>query len=197
MNIVVIDNHDSFTFNLVYDLRALGCTVEAWRNDVPLEPLLERAVALSAPVVLSPGPGAPADAGICVELVRAARGRFGVLGICLGHQAIVEAFGGTVRRAKAPVHGRATAVHLSPHALFEGLPPRAGFARYHSLAAGSVPDVLQVVATAADDTVMAVAHREQRIAGLQFHPESILSGAGRTVLRNALAWIGGDHARVA
>lgn len=189
MKILVIDNHDSFTYNLVYDLRALGCAVETWRNDVPLGPLIERAAALSASLVLSPGPGAPADAGLSIEAVRAAAGRFGVLGICLGHQVIVQAFGGRVDRAPEPVHGRATPVELAPHPLFHGLPGRATFARYHSLAAVAVPDSLEPIAHAADGTVMAVAHRRHRIAGLQFHPESIMSGAGRTVLRNALAWM--------
>lgn len=197
MNVLVVDNHDSFTFNLVYDLRAIGCTVETWRNDTPARVLLDRIDTLAAVVVLSPGPGTPADAGVCAELVRAAPGRFGLLGICLGHQVIVDAFGGRVERAPQPLHGRATLTKLAPHALFTGLPPQASFARYHSLAAGAVPDALQVIAEAADGTVMAVAHREHRIAGLQFHPESILSGDGKAVLRNALDWMGRPHARAA
>lgn len=198
MNIVVVDNHDSFTFNLVYDLRALGCSVETWRNDTPAAVLLERVTSLAAAVVLSPGPGTPADAGVCAELVSTAPvAGFGVLGICLGHQVIVEVFGGKVARASRPVHGQATSTTLVPHAVFAGLPKLATFARYHSLAAVAVPDSLQVIAEAADGTVMAVAHREHRIAGLQFHPESILSGGGNAVLRNALDWMGRHHARAA
>lgn len=198
MNVVVVDNHDSFTFNLVYDLRALGCAVEIWRNDTPVNVLLNRVAILEAAVVLSPGPGTPADAGVCARLVAAApHAGFGVLGICLGHQVIVEAFGGRVDRALRPVHGQATPTTLASHTLFAGLPARTTFARYHSLAAATVPDSLQVIAEAADGTVMAVAHREHRIAGLQFHPESILSGNGKSVLRNALDWMGRHHARAA
>lgn len=186
--ILLIDNFDSFTFNLAYDLEALGCEVEVFRNDVPLGFLLKRADARGATFVLSPGPGVPAEAGVCRELVRAA-GRFGVLGICLGHQVIVEAFGGTVAGAAEVVHGRASTVHCRPHPVFAGFGERLTVARYHSLAAQRVPDALEVLALTDDDTVMAVAHHSERVLGLQFHPESILTTHGRSLLANALGWV--------
>lgn len=188
-HVIVIDNRDSFTFNLVYELEALGATVEVYRNDVPLPFLLARAGALRASFVLSPGPGTPRDAGVCIELVRAASGRFGVLGICLGHQAIVEACGGRVGAAREIVHGRASTIACSAHALFDGLPRSLSVARYHSLAALALPDTLEALAFTDDGTVMAVAHRRARVAGLQFHPESILTNDGRALLANALAWL--------
>lgn len=194
MNVVMVDNRDSFTFNLVYDLRMLGCDVETWRNDTPVPHLLDRATARRAPIVISPGPGAPREAGNCIELVRAAAGRFALLGICLGHQAIVEAFGGTVGPATDIVHGRATPIRLSMHGLFEGLPGRVALGRYHSLAATSVPDCLETIAQAEDGATMAVVHRKHRIVGYQFHPESILSAGGRRLLAATLRWMGGQDA---
>lgn len=190
--VIVVDNRDSFTFNLVYDLEQAGCSVTVYRNDTPLTVLLERALAARAVFVLSPGPGAPRGAGVCMELVCAAAGRLGVLGICLGHQVIIEAFGGTVGPAHEIVHGRATVIECARHPLFAGLPPRIAVGRYHSLAAHVVPRVLSTVAVAADATPMAVVHRSARIAGLQFHPESILTPHGRVLLANALAWAGAD-----
>lgn len=198
MKVIMVDNYDSFTFNLVYDLEALGCDTTVFRNDVPLGKLLG-AAGTGTVFVLSPGPGGPAGAGVCVDLVRAAAGRYGVLGICLGHQAIVHAFGGEVARADAPLHGRASEIHCSPHPLFDNLEQPVVAGRYHSLAASRVPDELETIATTADGTVMAVAHWHHRIAGFQFHPESILTACGRTLLRDAIDWLGtgGDHARAA
>lgn len=187
--VIVIDNYDSFTFNLVYDLEALGYAVEVYRNDTPLAFLLGRARETNASFVLSPGPGTPDAAGVCIELVRAAVGRFGVLGVCLGHQAVVRAFGGTVGAAREILHGRTSSVHCLPHPLFEGLPAELEVARYHSLATHALPEELEPVASLADDTVMAVAHRDARIVGMQFHPESILTPDGHTLLVNALAWM--------
>ena len=188
-HVIVIDNRDSFTYNLVYDLEALGATVEVYRNDATLPFLIERAAVLDASFVFSPGPGAPRDAGVCIELIRAATGRFGVLGICLGHQAIVEALGGCVARAKNIVHGRASTITCTTHTLFDGMPRRVRVARYHSLAADAIPEELDTLAATDDGIVMAVAHRRARIAGFQFHPESILTANGQTLLANALAWI--------
>lgn len=188
-HVLMIDNYDSFTFNLVYDLEQLGCTVEVYRNDAPLGFLLARIEATGASLVLSPGPGGPRSAGNCIKLVRAATGRCGVLGVCLGHQAIVEAFGGAVGAAETIVHGRASMIDCRPHPLFAGLPPRLKVARYHSLTALAVPETLEVIAGTAEGTVMAVAHRSARIAGMQFHPESILTANGRRLLANALTWL--------
>ena len=188
-HVIVIDNRDSFTFNLVHDLEALGATVEVYRNHVPLHFLLARATALQASFLLSPGPGAPGDAGVCVDLVQAATGHFGVLGICLGHQAIVAACGGRVGPARAVMHGRVSTIRSAEHALFDGLPRTLRVARYHSLAALALPNALEAIAFTADETVMAVAHRGARVAGLQFHPESILTCDGRKLLANALAWL--------
>lgn len=187
--VIVIDNYDSFTFNLVYDLEALGYSVEAYRNDTPLAFLLGRARETNASFVLSPGPGTPDAAGVCIELVHAAAGRFGVFGVCLGHQAVVRAFGGTVGAACEIIHGRSSYVRCVPHPLFAGLPEELEVARYHSLATHTLPEDLEPVASLADGTVMAVTHRVARVAGVQFHPESILTPDGRTLLANALAWM--------
>lgn len=193
MNIILIDNRDSFTFNLAYDLESLGASVQVFRNDVAVEFLLERAAQANAVFVLSPGPGAPCDAGACVDLVRRAAGRFGVLGICLGHQVIVEAFGGRVAGADEILHGRASEIRLDPHPLFTGLPRPFHAARYHSLAARELPPELVSIASLANGTAktmtMAVAHRAHRIAGLQFHPESILTSHGPRLLANAMSWL--------
>ncbi|MCA1798255.1 MAG: aminodeoxychorismate/anthranilate synthase component II [Xanthomonadaceae bacterium] len=188
-HVLLVDNHDSFTFNLVYDLEALGCTTEVYRNDVRCDFLLDRARATAAAFMLSPGPGGPADAGVCTELVRAAAGEFGVLGICLGHQVIVDAFGGRVGASPSIVHGRASVIHRADHALFSGLPAELSVGRYHSLAAQVIPDDLEGIATTPDGVVMAVAHRTARVAGFQFHPESILTTRGRPLLAGALAWV--------
>lgn len=192
MNILLVDNRDSFTFNLVHDLEALGATVEVFRNHLPVEFFLRRVEETNAAFVFSPGPGAPRDAGVCHELVRHAAGRFGILGICLGHQVIIEAFGGRVAGANEIIHGRASEIFLEPHPLFDGLPRPFVAARYHSLAAHTVPPVLESIAALADGTPMAVAHRAHRIIGLQFHPESILTSHGPALLANALACLRGS-----
>lgn len=187
--ILLIDNFDSFTYNLVYDLESLGCAVEVYRNDTPLPVLLDMAERQAAHFVLSPGPGTPADAGVCRALVRAAEHRFAVLGICLGLQVIVEAFDGKVRAAPRILHGRASRIHLHPHPLFEQLPPTIHAGRYHSLAASLIDTPLRVIAEDDDGTAMAVVHDDARIAGFQFHPESILTPDGRELLGNCLRWM--------
>ncbi len=188
-SVIVIDNFDSFTFNLVYDLEALGQRVSVYRNDTPLAFLLDCARDSGAAFVLSPGPGAPEDAGVCVDLVRAAAGRFGVLGVCLGHQAIVVAFGGLVGPAPEAVHGRASRVAAQPHPLFAGFGPTLTVARYHSLVGLEVPDRLDTIAATEDGLAMAVVHRSAQVAGVQFHPESILTADGRRLFANALDWM--------
>jgi anthranilate synthase component II len=146
VNVLFIDNFDSFTFNLVDELRKRGARVEVWRNDVPAERALALALALPEPrlIVLSPGPGTPAEAGCCIPLIRLAAGKVPLFGVCLGHQAIVEAFGGTVGFAGEVVHGKASWIEHAGTGLFAGLPSPFRAARYHSLAATVVPQDLVV-----------------------------------------------------
>lgn len=194
MNVLFIDNFDSFTFNLVDEFERRNCRVEVWRNDIPAARALQIAEALPAPrlIVLSPGPGAPQDAGCCIDLIRLSAGRVPLLGVCLGHQALVEAMGGEVGPAGEIVHGKAVPIEHDGQDVFAGLPSPMSVARYHSLAATRVPDVLRVRATclsaAGDPIVMAVEHRAHRLLGLQFHPESILTPMGGRLLENVLQW---------
>jgi anthranilate synthase/aminodeoxychorismate synthase-like glutamine amidotransferase len=182
--ILVIDNYDSFTYNLVDLFGQLGCETIVRRNDE----LDADTAEILAPdyLVVSPGPGRPADAGATIEIVRRLAPRTRTLGVCLGHQAIVEAFGGCVGFARELVHGKATDVVHDGRGLFDGLPERFSAGRYHSLAATNVPDVLEVSATSDDGEVMAVRHRELPIDGVQFHPESVLTPNGRELAQNFL-----------
>jgi anthranilate synthase/aminodeoxychorismate synthase-like glutamine amidotransferase len=182
--ILLIDNYDSFTYNLAHLFGELGCEVDVRRNDAVDADEAER---LSpSHLVVSPGPGRPRDAGATPDIVRRLGGRVPTLGVCLGHQAIVEAYGGTVGRAKRLVHGKASPVRHDGRSIFRGLPQEFDAGRYHSLAATSVPDALEVSATCADDEVMAVRHRELPIEGVQFHPESVLTPLGPTIGKNFL-----------
>ena len=181
LSVLAIDNYDSFSFNLVDELKKRGGAVEVWRNDVSCERALAIADALPAPrlIVLSPGPGAPADAGSCIAIIRKVAERhaagaqgLALFGVCLGHQAIIEAFGGEVGFAGEVVHGKAGRVVHDGEGLFAGLPSPMFAARYHSLAATRVPECLRVSARLAErDLCMAVEHRAARVAGVQFHPE--------------------------
>jgi anthranilate synthase/aminodeoxychorismate synthase-like glutamine amidotransferase len=183
--ILLVDNYDSFTYNLAHLFGALGAEVLVRRND---EIGAEGAVALTpSHLVISPGPGRPAGAGATLELVRTLSGRVPILGVCLGHQAIVEAFGGEVGAARELVHGKATTVEHDGRGLFRGLPQRFEAGRYHSLAATRVPSDLDVSATAPDGEVMGVRHRELPIEGVQFHPESVLTPLGAEIASNFLA----------
>jgi anthranilate synthase/phosphoribosyltransferase len=187
----VIDNYDSFTYNLVQLIAALGGEVTVSRNDVvsPAEVIGGRPNA----VVISPGPGAPDSAGISTDVVRAAaEAGIPVLGVCLGHQCIAEAFGGTVERAPTPVHGKTASVTHRGEGLFDGVPSPFTATRYHSLvvAADTVPEVLDVTASSDDGLVMALAHRELPIWGVQFHPESVLTPEGAAILANFLEMTG-------
>ena len=191
--ILMVDNFDSFTFNLVDEFARRGCAVDVLRNTVPAERLL--AIAEADPpvhlIVLSPGPGRPAAAGACEELVRLALGRVPLLGVCLGHQAIIEALGGEVRAAPVAIHGRSSLVEHRGDPLFEGVPSPFAAGRYHSLAGEPAPDPIEAIAWA-DGVVMGVRHRRQPLFGVQFHPESILTPFGgrilENVLREATAW---------
>jgi len=194
--VVFVDNFDSFTFNLVDEFAQRGCPVEVWRNSVTAERLLGRAVAAPGPalIVLSPGPGRPADAGCCIELVRLAAGRVPVFGVCLGQQAIVEAFGGEVGPAGELVHGRATSVRHRGGPLFAGIPSPFVAGRYHSLGSRRVAPPLVPLAET-DTLVMAVAHATLPVAGVQFHPESILTPEGGTLIGNVIAWASSTRQR--
>ena len=184
MTVLLVDNYDSFTYNLAHLFGELGAEVVVRRND---EITVEEAERLGpSHLVISPGPGRPEDAGISEEVVRRFAGRVPTLGVCLGHQAIVSVFGGEVGQARELVHGKATVVTHDGRGLFAGLPEDFLAGRYHSLAATSIPDSLEVAATAADGEVMAVRHRELAIDGVQFHPESVLTPVGRDLARNFL-----------
>lgn len=190
MNVLFIDNFDSFTFNLVDELEKRGAKVDVWRNDLPAEAALEMALALPKPrlVMLSPGPGTPAAAGCCVELVQeVSEHAVPLLGVCLGHQAIVEAFSGDVGFAGEVVHGKAAQLKHDGRGPFADLQNPMTIARYHSLVARRVPDELEVTATTGE-LVMAVAHRTAPLYGVQFHPESILTPQGGLLMEGFLRW---------
>ncbi|HZQ03907.1 MAG TPA: aminodeoxychorismate/anthranilate synthase component II [Gaiellaceae bacterium] len=187
MSVLLIDNYDSFTYNLAHLFGELGADVVVRRNDAIGADEAEELA--PSHVVVSPGPGRPENAGVSEEIVRRFAGRVPILGVCLGHQAIVATFGGEVGPARALVHGKATVVTHDGRGLFAGLPEDFLAGRYHSLAATRIPDCLEVSATAPDGEVMAVRHRELRIDGVQFHPESVLTPVGRELAQN---FLGGD-----
>jgi anthranilate synthase/aminodeoxychorismate synthase-like glutamine amidotransferase len=182
--ILLVDNYDSFTYNLAHLFGELGAEVRVVRNDAIDVDEAERLT--PSHLVISPGPGRPAETGVSMELVRRLSSTTPTLGVCLGHQAIVEAFGGEVGQAKRLVHGKAGAVSHDGRGLFTGLPDPFEAGRYHSLAATRVPDVLEVCATTEDGEVMGVRHRALPIAGIQFHPESVLTPVGGQIARNFL-----------
>jgi anthranilate synthase/aminodeoxychorismate synthase-like glutamine amidotransferase len=183
--ILLVDNYDSFTYNLAHLFGELGADVLVRRNDA-VDP--EEAEGLQpSHLVISPGPGRPEGAGATLGLVRSLSGRVPVLGVCLGHQAIVEAFGGEVGPARELVHGKATTVRHDGRGLFHGLPQDFEAGRYHSLAATRVPLELEISATAPDGEIMGVRHRALPVEGVQFHPESVLTPLGRELARNFLA----------
>jgi anthranilate synthase component 2 len=185
MKVLMIDNYDSFTYNLVHLLEELGAEVVTARNDA-ITP--DEAAALAPDrLVISPGPGRPADAGVSVELIRRLGPTTHTLGVCLGHQAIVEAFGGDVGPARALLHGKSSIVTHDGRGVYAGLPEELEVGRYHSLAASSVPDVLAVTSTTADGEVMGVRHSALPIEGVQFHPESVLTPLGPEMARNFLS----------
>ena len=186
--ILLIDNYDSFSYNLFQLVGALNPDIRVVRNDLLSVPEIE---ALSPEaILLSPGPGRPADAGICEEAVQKLSGKIPILGVCLGHQAICEAFGGTVGYAKALMHGKSSLTKLAPSCpLFQDLPPEIPVARYHSLAAKEpLPPDLEAAAVAEDGEIMALQHKTHPTFGLQFHPESILTPDGKTILKNFLTF---------
>lgn len=183
--ILLIDNYDSFSYNLYQLIGSLEPDIRVIRNDAMT---VEEIAALNpAGIILSPGPGRPEDAGVCIKVVRQLGGRFPILGVCLGHQTICKAFGATVTFARELMHGKQSMAELDTATpLFAGLPPQVPVARYHSLAADpdTIPACLQVTARVANGEVMAVQHTTHPIFGVQFHPESIMTPDGPAVLKN-------------
>ena len=182
--IVLVDNYDSFTYNLAHLFEELGAEVTVVRNDKIDAHEAERLA--PSHLVISPGPGRPEGAGASLEIIKRLGPRVPTLGVCLGHQAIVEAFGGEVGQAQRLVHGKASEIAHDGRGLFSGLPDPLQGGRYHSLAAARVPNELEVCATTDDGEVMAVRHRELPVDGIQFHPESVLTPDGAALAKNFL-----------
>jgi len=184
MKVLVIDNYDSFTFNLVQYLGELGADPVVARNDELPPP--DGAALEPDRLVISPGPGRPEDAGFSVEYIRTLGQEIPTLGVCLGHQAVAVAFGGVVDRAPEPRHGKTSPIIHDGRGLFAGLSNPFTATRYHSLASVELPEVLEVTAHSEDGVVQAIRHRELPIAGVQFHPESIMTTEGKALLANFL-----------
>ena len=185
--ILMIDNYDSFTYNLVQYVRQLGADVEVVRNDALS---VEEAVALDpAAVILSPGPGRPEDAGITLPIIDRLKGKVPLLGVCLGHQAIGMAFGGKVIHAKRLMHGKTSTVTADGQSIFKGIKKPFTAMRYHSLVVEkeTLPDCLTITAESEDGEIMGMRHKEFSVEGVQFHPESIMTPVGKRLLRNFLA----------
>lgn len=191
VRLLLVDNYDSFTYNLVQAFLVLGAEVEVHRNDeITVEQALARA---PTHVCISPGPGTPYDAGVSMDIIRAFAGKVPVLGVCLGHQSITEVFGGKVVRNSRLMHGKTSPVNHDGLGVFAGLPQPMLVGRYHSLVAKAetLPACLQVTATTAEGEIMGLRHKELVVEGVQFHPESVLTPEGPQLLGNFLAMQGG------
>lgn len=190
MKVLMIDNYDSFTYNLVQYLAELGADVETIRNDAITVADLESRKGTDRPdrIVISPGPCSPAEAGISVELIQKFCGKIPILGVCLGHQAIGAAFGGKIIRAKTLMHGKTSVIEHTGKGVFQDLPSPFTVIRYHSLAIDreTLPSELTITAWTADGEIMGVQHKTMALHGVQFHPESILSEHGHAMLKNFL-----------
>lgn len=186
MSLLLLDNYDSFVHNLARYAEELGCATQVVRSDAISVEEIERLAPTA--IVLSPGPCTPHDAGVCMDVVRRLGSRIPMLGVCLGHQAIAAALGGDVRRAPEPVHGRTSLITHDGRGLFTGLPNPLSATRYHSLIVGeqSLPPELEITARTPDGLIMALAHRDWPVFGVQFHPESILTQAGHQLVANFL-----------
>ncbi len=184
--ILVIDNYDSFTYNLVQYLGELGADPQVVRNDQTTVEAIE----VQAPdrIVISPGPKTPSEAGICLDVITAFAGKIPILGVCLGHQAIGQAFGGDVIRAPQLMHGKTSAIEHDGRTIFAGLPNPFPATRYHSLIVKreTLPDCLEVSACTYDGLIMGLRHKKMKVEGVQFHPESVLTNAGKQLLANFL-----------
>ncbi len=192
VHILVVDNYDSFVFNIVSYLAQLGAEVDVLRND---EVDIEQALTYDG-ILISPGPGTPEEAGVSMALIRAAQGRVPAFGVCLGHQAIGAVYGAAVTRAPELLHGKTSQVSHEQHGVFAGLPEPFTATRYHSLAIedDSVPECLEVTARSESGVIMGVRHREFAVEGVQFHPESVLTEGGYRILANWLAVCGDPDA---
>lgn len=187
--ILFLDNFDSFTYNLVDQFRVLGHEVVIYRNDAPLDQLVSMALATPNTIVaLSPGPGNPSEAGNLLALIHALKQQVPMIGICLGHQALIEAFGGEIVHAGEILHGKVSRITHDNQAMFTDLPNPMPVARYHSLKGSNIPDEF-VVNAEINDIVMAVRHRTLPICGFQFHPESILTVQGSQLLQQSIDWL--------
>jgi para-aminobenzoate synthetase component II len=185
--LLVIDNYDSFTYNLVQYLGELGETIEVRRNDEVTVPEIESQLCPER-ILISPGPGTPDQAGVSLAVINHFAGRLPILGVCLGHQAIGQAFGGKVVRAPELMHGKASEICHDGKTIFAGMPDHFNAGRYHSLIVerASLPDCLEISAFTNDDTIMGLRHRDFKVEGVQFHPESILTEDGKALLANFL-----------
>ena len=198
-NVTLIDNYDSFTFNLVHYFGQLGANVTVHRNDSVS--VLDVIQAAPDAIVLSPGPCTPHEAGICMDLIRSASETIPIFGVCLGHQSIGEVFGGDVVRAPLPIHGKMATIHHTGATVFRGIDGPFQATRYHSLVVKreTLPDCLQITAQTPDDLIMALSHKTRPLHGVQFHPESITSQHGHKILRNFLdladEWNGAHRGR--
>ena len=187
--ILMIDNYDSFTYNLVQYLEEIGTPVQVVRNDVMT---VEALAALQpAAIVISPGPGGPKDAGVSLEAITYFSGKVPILGVCLGHQSIAHAFGGTIISAKRLMHGKTSTVTADRQGIFKGVTKPFQAMRYHSLAVErqTLPDCLQVTAESEDGEIMGIRHNTHMTEGIQFHPESIMTTIGKRLLRNFVNWV--------
>ena len=194
--LLLIDNYDSFTYNLVQAFLVLGADVRVFRNDA-IDVAAAQALAPTH-LCISPGPGTPYDAGVSMDMIRAFAGRIPVFGVCLGHQSIVEVFGGKVVRAGRLMHGKTSPIEHDGRTLFEGLPNPCEIGRYHSLIAqpDTLPAVLEVTARTPEGEIMGVRHKQLMVEGVQFHPESVLTPDGPTLMANFLRFSGGERRAV-
>jgi len=192
LEIILIDNFDSFTYNLVNQLRPLVSRLKIFRNNTDLEQLIKSELLTDSSqiIVISPGPGEPSDAGITLDLIKKFKGVIPILGICLGHQAIIQSYNGRIGAAQNIVHGKASNIELKTdeEEIFDSLASPFRAARYHSLAATNIPSELKVIAKC-DDEIMAVKHNKHKVLGFQFHPESILTPKGTQLIKNSLSWL--------
>jgi anthranilate synthase/aminodeoxychorismate synthase-like glutamine amidotransferase len=188
--LLVIDNYDSFTYNLVQYLGELGAELGVYRNDAITVDEIERLA--PAGILVSPGPGTPAEAGVSMPVIRRCAERIPILGVCLGHQAIGEVFGGIVERGPVPVHGKTALIHHDGRGVFAGLPSPFEATRYHSLVVrrAGLPACLEISAESEDGLIMGLRHHTLPVEGVQFHPESILTASGKALLGNFLARLG-------